>query len=210
VSSHQIDSGPRGFSFRSDEPLDMRMDRRGTVTAADLVNGLSVDELADLLFHLGEERGARRIAREISARRPLATTGDLVAAVERAAGGRFLTKSLARVFQALRIRVNGELESLAAVLEQGVECLAPGGRLVVIAYHSLEDRIVKEFFRKEAATAVPSGNRLVPDAPRIPRLKILTRRPVEAGAEEVARNPRARSARCRVAERVAESGGGPK
>ena len=156
VSSHQIDAGPRGFSFRSDEPLDMRMDRRGTVTAADLVNGLSAEELAGILFHLGEERASRRIARSICARRPLATTGDLAAAVERAVGGRFLTKSLARVFQALRIQVNGELESLAAALAQGMEFLAPGGRFVVIAYHSLEDRIVKEFFRKEALAIIPT------------------------------------------------------
>jgi 16S rRNA (cytosine1402-N4)-methyltransferase len=202
VSSRQIDDPMRGFSFRADEPLDMRMDRRLTRTAMEVVNLATAERLADILYQYGEERASRRIARTIASRKPLTTTGVLTRAVEEAVGGRFLVKTLARVFQALRIEVNGELESLADALAQGVESLRPGGRLVVIAYHSLEDRIVKEFFRREAATSIRSGNRLVPDTPRVARLRILTRKPIEPAPEEVERNPRARSARCRVAERI--------
>jgi 16S rRNA (cytosine1402-N4)-methyltransferase len=203
VSSRQIDDPMRGFSFRADEPLDMRMDRRLARTAREVVNDTPTDRLADLLYQYGEERASRRIARTIASRRPLATTGDLSRAVEEAVGGRFLVKTLARIFQALRIEVNGELASLSDALVQGLECLRPGGRLVVIAYHSLEDRIVKEFFRHEAATSIRSGNKLVPDTPREARLKVLTPKPIEPGVPEVERNPRARSARCRVAERLA-------
>jgi 16S rRNA (cytosine1402-N4)-methyltransferase len=202
VSSFQLDQGPRGFSFRSDEALDMRMDRHQHVTARDVVNGYSEEALADILFRYGEERLSRRIARRIEERRPLHTTGDLSAAVESAVGARFLVKTLARVFQALRIEVNGELDNLSAGLNAALDVLAPGGRLVVVAYHSLEDRIVKEFFRKEAAVVVPSGHKLVPDLPRVPRLRILTPHPVQPSAAEIERNPRARSARMRVAERV--------
>jgi 16S rRNA (cytosine1402-N4)-methyltransferase len=204
VSSFQLDEGPRGFSFRSDEELDMRMDRRQQLTARDVVNGYPVEALADILFRYGEERLSRRIARRIANQRPLRSTGDLSAAVESVVGERFLVKTLARVFQALRIEVNGELDNLSAGLTAALDVLAPGGRLVVVAYHSLEDRIVKEFFRKEAAVVIPSGHKLVPDAPRNPRLRILTRRPVQPSALEIERNPRARSARLRVAERVAD------
>ncbi len=210
VSSFQLDEGPRGFSFRSDEELDMRMDRRQQLTARDVVNEYSEEALADILFRYGEERLSRRIARRIAGRRPLRTTGDLSAAVESAVGARFLVKTLARVFQALRIEVNGELDNLSAGLTSALDVLAPGGRLVVVAYHSLEDRIVKEFFRKEAAVVIPSGHKLVPDAPRNPRLRILTPRPVQPSAAEVERNPRARSARLRAAERVAEPATGDK
>jgi len=204
VSSFQLDEGPRGFSFRSDEELDMRMDRRQQLTARDVVNGYPVESLADILFRYGEERLSRRIARRIASQRPLRSTGDLSAAVESVVGERFLVKTLARVFQALRIEVNGELDNLSAGLTAALDVLAPGGRLVVVAYHSLEDRIVKEFFRKEAAVVIPSGHKLVPDAPRNPRLRILTRRPVQPSALEIERNPRARSARLRVAERIAD------
>jgi 16S rRNA (cytosine1402-N4)-methyltransferase len=210
VSSFQLDNGPRGFSFRSNEELDMRMDRRQQITAREVVNGYSEEALADILFRYGDERLSRRIARRIAGRRPLRTTDDLSAAVESAVGARFLVKTLARVFQALRIEVNGELDNLSAGLTAALDVLAPGGRLVVVAYHSLEDRIVKEFFRKEAAVVVPSGHKLIPDAPRDPRLRILTPRPVQPSAAELERNPRARSARLRVAERVAAPATGDK
>lgn len=207
VSSFQLDEGSRGFSFQGVHPLDMRMDRRQGRTAADVVNRSSERELADILFRYGEERAARRIARTIVARRPIVTTADLGRAVGEAVGNRFLVKSLARVFQSLRIEVNGELDQLRLALEGVTPLLRRGGRLVVISYHSLEDRIVKEFFREQAADRVRSEHRLVPDAPRIPQLRILTRRPLLPPPEEVAGNPRARSAKLRAAEKTVESYG---
>ncbi len=206
VSSFQLDTRGRGFSFREDAPLDMRMDRRQGLRAQDIVNGYAESDLADLLFRFGEERQARRIARAIVSRRPLATTGELRAAVEQVVGQKFLTKSLARVFQAIRIEVNRELDNLAEALRDAAELLEPGGRLVVISYHSLEDRIVKHFFRDAAARVRPSGNKLVPDIPLRPQLRILSAHPVEPTATEVAGNPRARSARMRYAEKLSGAG----
>jgi 16S rRNA (cytosine1402-N4)-methyltransferase len=202
VSSLQLDEPQRGFSFRSDANLDMRMDQRQSFRALDVVNGFAEQDLSDLLFRYGEERRAKRIARTIVARRPLATTRELRAAVEVSVGGRSLVKSLARVFQALRIEVNHELDNLSVALAEALPLLHPGGRMVVIAYHSLEDRIVKEFFRRHAATKTPSGHRLVPDTPREPALRILTVHPVIASSEEVRKNPRARSAKLRAAEKL--------
>ncbi len=208
VSSFQLDEGPRGFSFQGVHPLDMRMDRRQGRTAADVVNRSSERDLAEILFRFGEERAARRIARSIVGRRPLTTTADLGRAVEEAVGNRFLVKTLARVFQALRIEVNGELDQLRAALEGVTPLVRRGGRLVVISYHSLEDRIVKEFFREQAADRISSGHRLVPDTPRVPLLRILTRRPLLPTEEEVERNPRARSAKLRAAERAVDTEAG--
>jgi 16S rRNA (cytosine1402-N4)-methyltransferase len=202
VSSHQIDDPQRGFSFRGDEQLDMRMDRRLALTARDAVNTLSAEELAGILWRYGEERKARPLARAIVAQRPVETTRQLAAIVERVVGGRFLPKSLARVFQALRIHVNDELGSLSDVLSQGLEVLRPGGRIVVIAYHSLEDRLVKEFFRKEASERIPAPHRLLPDVPRVAQLRLVISKPVVPREEEIQRNPRARSAKMRVAEKV--------
>jgi 16S rRNA (cytosine1402-N4)-methyltransferase len=206
VSSFQLDQGSRGFSFQGDDPLDMRMDRRQSRTAEDVVNGSSEKLLADILFRYGEERASRRIARAIVQSRPLATTRDLSRAVERAVGSHFHVKSLARVFQALRIEVNQELDQLRSALGSVTPLLRRGGRVVVVSYHSLEDRIVKEFFRDRAADRVRSGHRLVPDTPRVPELRILTRRPLVPAPEEVAQNPRARSAKLRAAEKVVEAG----
>ena len=203
VSSYQLDAEGKGFSFRGDERLDMRMDTRQTLSAWDVVNAYSRERLAELLRDFGEERDAKRIARAIEARRPVNTTAELSAIVEGCVGGRFLTKSLARVFQAIRIDVNGELESLGRLLEEIPGLLLPGGRCAVISYHSLEDRIVKDFFRREAAAAIRSGHKYAPDTPRNPRLEILTRHPVTAGDEECARNGRARSAKLRAAARTA-------
>ena len=202
VSSYQLDEPSRGFSYRADEPLDMRMDRRQSRTARDVVNAYTRERLADVLFQFGEERASRRIASRIVAARPLETTGDLALIVRGAVGGKNMVKSLARVFQALRIEVNDELGSLAQALADAVDILADQGRIVVISYHSLEDRIVKEYFKVESAASIPSGHKLIPDTPKVPRLRILTRRPLEPGDDEVTRNGRARSARLRVAERI--------
>jgi 16S rRNA (cytosine1402-N4)-methyltransferase len=201
VSSHQIDQTERGFSFRADGKLDMRMDSRRPVSAYEVVNSYSQERLEAVLREYGEERAARRIVRSLIRARPVATAGELNGVIERCVGGRYLTKSLARVYQAIRIEVNGELESLREALVSVPDLLLPGGRCVVIAYHSLEDRIVKEFFREEAADRIPSHNKLVPDLPRSPRLEILTRKPVTATEQEIARNGRARSAKLRAAER---------
>ena len=202
VSSFQLDEGARGFSYRGEGQLDMRMDRRQPFSALDVVNGYSEQSLADILFRFGEERQARRVARAIVAERPVTTTTGLRRSVERAVGSRFVLKSLTRVFQALRIEVNHELDNLAAVLVDALELLLPGGRLVVISYHSLEDRIVKEFFKRESATTIPSGHKLVPDAVRTPSIRVLTPRPREAAPNEVVANPRARSAKLRAAEKL--------
>jgi 16S rRNA (cytosine1402-N4)-methyltransferase len=201
VSSHQIDQTERGFSFRADGKLDMRMDSRRPVSAYEVVNSYSQERLEAVLREYGEERAARRIVRSLIRARPVVTAGELNGVIERCVGGRYLTKSLARVYQAIRIEVNGELESLREALVSVPDLLLPGGRCVVIAYHSLEDRIVKEFFREEAADRIPSHNKLVPDLPRSPRLEILTRKPVTATEQEIARNGRARSAKLRAAER---------
>lgn len=186
VSSHQFNTGARGFSHRFDEPLDMRMDRRQELHAGHVLNEYPAERLERILTEYGEERRARRVARAITAARPLATTGDLRSAVARAAGGRFLVKTLARVFQAVRIEVNGELAGLETALRQTAHLLVPGGRVVVIAYHSLEDRIVKQYFRS-------GGEGL---------LRPVTTKAVMPDDEECTRNPRARSARLRAAERL--------
>jgi 16S rRNA (cytosine1402-N4)-methyltransferase len=202
VSSHQIDQAERGFSFRAEGRLDMRMDSRLPFTAHDVINGYSEEKLEEILREYGEERASRRIARALVRARPVVTARDLNALIERCVGGRYLTKSLARVYQAIRIEVNGELESLRGALGSIPDVLGAGGRCVVIDYHSLEDRIVKEFFRQEAADRIPSPSKLMPDLPREPKLSILTRRPVTATEEEIRRNGRARSAKLRAAERL--------
>jgi 16S rRNA (cytosine1402-N4)-methyltransferase len=186
VSSHQLNTGARGFSFRFDEPLDMRMDRRQALHAGHVVNEYPQERLERVFADYGEERRARAVARAVVAARPLTTTGDLRAAVTRVAGGRFLVKTLARIFQGIRIEVNAELNSLAAALRDGAAMLVPGGHMVVIAYHSLEDRIVKQFFRG-------GGEGM---------LRPVTTRAVMPDEDECTRNPRARSARLRAAERV--------
>jgi 16S rRNA (cytosine1402-N4)-methyltransferase len=184
VSSMQLDRAERGFSYRNDAPLDMRMGDEGP-SAADLVNTMDEDELANLIFELGEERRSRRIARAIVRARPIETTDDLARVVAGAVGRRPGGPHPARrTFQALRIAVNRELEELDASLPQAVELLAPGGRVVVIAYHSLEDRMVKRRFLEDD------------------RLDRLTKKPLRPSEDEIARNPRARSAKLRAAERI--------
>jgi len=202
VSSFQLDDASKGFSFRSDETIDMRMDRRLSVSGRDVVNTHSETDLAEIIWKYGEERNSRRIARAIVTRRPIATTWALRDAVLSVVGERFLTKTLARVFQAIRIHVNNELENLEKVLFAALHVLSPGGRLVVISYHSLEDRIVKDFLRQHAASVIPSGNKYVADTIVVPKLKLLTKKPITPSLAEAERNPRARSAKLRVAERV--------
>ena len=195
VSSLHLDGEGRGFSFRRDEPLDMRMDQSAGQTAADLIRNTSEQALADIIFKYGEERQSRRIARAIvEARRtsPVTSTGDLASIVRRSLRRRGYTRidPATRTFQAIRIWVNQELEGLEVALEAMCRRLRMGARLVVISFHSLEDRIVKHTFR-----ALERGGEVA--------IRVLTKRPVIPQDEEVERNPRARSAKLRVAERVA-------
>jgi 16S rRNA (cytosine1402-N4)-methyltransferase len=195
VSSMQFDSAGRGFSFQRDEPLDMRMDRSQGGTAADLVARASEEDLANAIFQFGEERFSRRIARAIVAERretPIDTTGRLAAIVRRVVPrrGHMRIDPATRTFQALRIWVNGELDGLDRFLESALGRLRAGGRLAVITFHSLEDRIVKHTFR---ALAQRVGS----------AVRVLTKKPIVPDEDEVRRNPRARSAKLRAAERVA-------
>jgi 16S rRNA (cytosine1402-N4)-methyltransferase len=195
VSSPQLDRAERGFSFSQDGPLDMRMDRSEGRTATELIRDLPEVELADLIFHFGEERYSRRVARAIVRARheaPIETTGRLVQIIERAVPSHYRHGRIhpaTRTFQALRIAVNRELENLEPALRDAVDLLEPGGRLCAVSFHSLEDRIVKTTFR-----ALATGG----DA----TLKILTKKPVEASENEHRRNPRSRSAKLRVGERL--------
>lgn len=206
VSSPQIDQPGRGFSFMADGPLDMRMDPTRGESAAQWLARAGEREIADALFAFGEERDSRRIARAVVARRaeaPIATTGELAELVARAVRSREPGKHPAtRTFQALRIVVNGELDDLAAGLQAAVACLRAGGRLAVISFHSLEDRVVKRFIRDASRTAAPGRRGLPPpvDAPA-PRLRAVGDA-VLPSAAEIAANPRARSAVLRVAERL--------
>ena len=204
VSSHQLDTPARGFSFGSDGPLDMRLDPTQGPTAADLLAELDEHTLADIIFRYGEERASRHIARRIVEQRhraPLTTTSELASLVARTLHGeRGRIHPATRTFQALRIAVNNELERLERALPQAVALLKPGGRLAVISFHSLEDRIVKYFFRAEAHQADESSPS--------PRLRIITKKPLEASDAEQHTNVRSRSAKLRVAERRAEWGMG--
>jgi 16S rRNA (cytosine1402-N4)-methyltransferase len=208
VSSPQLDDPERGFSFRRDGPLDMRMDRRSPLTAARVVNEMPERELAGLVLRLGEERWAARIARFVVERRPLRTTGALAAAVEaavpRAAWPRDIHPAT-RTFQAIRMHVNDELGSLDQGLRGAVEVLSPGGRLAVIAFHSLEDGAVKRFLARESRDCVCPPQQPVCTCGHRASMRTLTRRPVRPSPEELAANPRSRSARLRAAERLQDS-----
>jgi 16S rRNA (cytosine1402-N4)-methyltransferase len=205
LSSLQLADPDRGFSFLIDGPLDMRFDTSSSdCTAADLVNRLSPEELADILYRYGEESQSRRIARAIVEARPLRTTGELVDVVEQAVGrrrGRLHPATL--TFQALRIAVNEELTALEGALPQAVELLVPGGRLAVIAFHSLEDRIVKRFMRRESQDCICPPGLPICTCDHEATLKVITRKPIKATSEEVEVNARSRSARLRIAERIA-------
>ncbi len=204
ASSMQFDTPERGFSFQHDAPLDMRFDPAAPLTASDLVNSWDQTSLADVIFHYGEERKARQVARAIIQARPIETTSQLAAVVARVVRPEPGSKlhPATRTFQALRIAVNGELDAIEQVLGQAVEALAPEGRLAVISFHSLEDRIVKNALRDFSR---PLRDEMHPMAleirPAIVRL--VNRKPISPTEEEVERNPRARSAKLRVAEKLA-------
>ncbi len=204
VSSFQLETAERGFSFLHDGPLDMRFDPLVGESAADVINEWPEQELADLIYRYGEERRSRRIARYLVQQRPFATTASLAAAIERAVGGRRGQRihPATRTFQALRIAVNQELAQLEAVLPQALSLLAPGGRLAVISFHSLEDRIVKQWMQQEARTFIPDPTVPTGGHERVPTLAIQTRKPITATADEVAQNPRSRSAKLRIAEKL--------
>ena len=207
LSSDQLADESRGYSFASDAPLDMRFDTARGQPAADLVNHLDEAELADLLWRYGEERRSRAIARRIvhaRDRAPITRSRELARLVAAAVPGRpGGIHPATRTFQALRIAVNDELGSLETALPAAVEALAPGGRLAVISFHSLEDRIVKTFIRAEVRGCICPPELPACVCGREPRLRDLARHPITAGPAEVAANPRARSAKLRVAERVA-------
>jgi 16S rRNA (cytosine1402-N4)-methyltransferase len=199
VSSYQIDEADRGFSYMQDGPLDMRMDKQSAVDAAQIVNTWSVEALADVFRKYGEERRAYRIAQNLVAVRPVETTRALAEIVRRCVPERDQIKTLSKVFQALRIVVNKEIEELERALSEGLALLNTGGRMAVISYHSLEDRPVKRFFRYGNFTGTAErdfyGNLNTP-------WRLVTRKPVEADPSEKTANPRARSARLRIAEKL--------
>ena len=208
VSSPQLDEARRGFSYMQDAPLDMRMDESEALSAADIVNTWSQEELRRVLYEYGEERYAPRIAQAIVRRRgdrPIETTGELVEVIRSAMPAAALREKqhpAKRSFQALRIAVNGELEALPPMLAAAADGLKPGGRLAVITFHSLEDRIVKQTLRELATGCTCPPQFPVCVCGKKPRLKLITRKPVTPGPEELAENPRARSAKLRVAERT--------
>lgn len=206
VSSFQFDEPARGFSFRADGPLDMRMSLSG-LSAADVVNTADEKELAGIISQYGEERQARRIARAIVAARPLTRTAELAELVARVLGPAAARQPIhpaTRTFQALRIHVNDELGELTRALDAATRVLKPQGRLAVVSFHSLEDRIVKRFLSERSAAA-PRGSRHAPEARRVhvPEYRLFGSRPLGPGDAEIVSNPRARSAKLRVAERLA-------
>ncbi len=203
LSSMQLDTQARGFSFQVEAPLDMRFDPDGMVCASDLVNNLDEKELADLLFRYGEEQRSRQVARAMVRARPIQTTTQLAKVVAGAtSGGRSGIHPATRTFQALRIAVNGELDALEEVLPQTLEALAPGGRLAVISFHSLEDRMVKQFLRRESKDCLCPPRQPVCTCGHKATLRELTSKPVRPQEDEIRNNPRSRSARLRIAERI--------
>ena len=204
LSSLQVDTGSRGFSFRREARLDMRFDPSQKITAHEVVNGYSEEALADVISHLGEEPRASRIARAIVRRRPIQTTTALAEVIARAAGraGRRRIHPATRTFQAIRMAVNSEFDNLRLGLEQGIQVLRLAGRMVVISYHSLEDRLVKSALRREASDCVCPPGTPVCICGHSATVRLVHRRVIKPTAREVAANPRSRSARLRTAERV--------
>jgi 16S rRNA (cytosine1402-N4)-methyltransferase len=202
ISSMHLDQAERGFSFQLDGPLDMRMNPSAGSSAADLVNHLPEDELANIIYQYGEERHSRRIARAIVKARPIKRTVQLAQVVLRAVSRSDSTKihPATRTFQALRIAINDELGVLERVLPQALAQLKPGGRLAVISFHSLEDRIVKQYFKQEAQDCICPPEQLVCTCKHKAIIDIITKRPITPSLNEVIENPRARSAKLRVVE----------
>ena len=204
ASSMQFDTPERGFSFRDNAPLDMRFDPTRAQNAADIVNTYSEAELAEIIFRYGEERASRQIAKAIVRERPIRTTGGLASVIKsvipRKKGKR--VHPATRTFQALRIAVNDEMGTIESVLPQAMRVLAPGGRLAIISFHSLEDRLVKQYFRKESRDCLCPPKQPICTCGHKALLKEINRKPIFPSDEETARNPRARSARLRVAEKL--------
>ncbi len=202
VSSMQLDQAERGFTFQHEAPLDMRFDPEHGMPAAELLNTASEQEIADILFRYGEEPQARRIARSIVRARPIQTTVQLAELVKKAYPGHSRLHPATRTFQALRIAVNDELTTVEEGLPKAVQALRPGGRLAVIAFHSLEDRIVKDFLRSESKDRVNPPYEQIYEVESKATLKEVNRKPITPSLEETEENPRARSAKLRVAEKV--------
>jgi 16S rRNA (cytosine1402-N4)-methyltransferase len=205
VSSLQLDTAERGFSFQLDAPLNMRFDRGQGPTAADIVNTFSERELAKLLETYGEEPHSRRIAHYIVQNRPIATTVQLTKLIEQASGARSHRRKIhpaTRTFMALRIAVNNELRNLELALKQTINLLRPGARLAVISYHSLEDRIVKQFMRYAATSCLCPPGTVTCRCGHVPTLKLISRKVIRPTSLEIQSNPRSRSARLRIAERL--------
>ncbi len=203
VSSIQLDTKERGFSFLNDAPLDMRFSAQNGTTAADLLNTLAENELANIIWKYGEEKNSRKIARIICQNRPIRTTFGLANLVKKAYGNRFSQIHPAtRTFQAIRIAVNQELQAIEIVLPQAINLLKPGGKLAIISFHSLEDRIVKSFFRTESKDCVCPPDQPICTCKHIKSIKEVNRKPIEASQREVSENPRARSAKLRIVEKL--------
>ncbi|MDX9850228.1 MAG: 16S rRNA (cytosine(1402)-N(4))-methyltransferase RsmH [Anaerolineaceae bacterium] len=203
VSSIQLDTKERGFSFLNDAPLDMRFSAQNGTTAADLLNTLAENELANIIWKYGEEKNSRKIARIICQNRPIRTTFELANLVKKAYGNRFSQIHPAtRTFQAIRIAVNQELQAIEIVLPQAINLLKPGGKLAIISFHSLEDRIVKSFFRTESKDCVCPPDQPICTCKHIKSIKEVNRKPIEASQREVSENPRARSAKLRIVEKL--------
>lgn len=205
VSSHQLDAAERGFSFLRDGPLDMRMDPAGPICAADLVNTWPEEELARIFYEYGDEKASRRVAKAIIRRRverPIETTSDLAALVATVIPKRGPASPATRVFQALRIAVNNEMGALESALESAHHWLKPGGRLAVITFHSLEDRMVKQFFRRHSDVEIDRPEWPAPRPNPDCHYRLITRKGITASPEEISRNPRSRSAKLRVVERL--------
>jgi 16S rRNA (cytosine1402-N4)-methyltransferase len=205
VSSFQLDNAAAGFSYSINSELDLRLDKSLRKTAADFINQESEEKIANVIFEFGEEKNSRKIARQISVSRKMKrieTTDELKKIISSVTNPKYLTKTLSRVFQALRIYVNDELSVLKSFLENSVPVLKTGGRLVVISYHSLEDRIVKEFFKYENLSCICSTDAPICTCDKIKRLNIITKKPITPSESEIKNNKRARSAKLRVAERI--------
>ena len=205
VSSFQLDNVEKGFTYRKEAKLDLRMDKNKVVNAADVINSFSEEDLADIFFKFGEEKNSKKIAKEICKQRDknkIQTTFELSSIVSQITPQRYKLKTLSKIFQALRIFVNDELNSLENFLQKSIELLKKNGRIVVISFHSLEDRMVKEFFKYEALDCICPKDFPVCKCDKESRLKILTKKPVVPSLNEIESNIRARSAKLRAAERI--------
>lgn len=203
VSSIQLDTKERGFSFLYDAPLDMRFGDQTSINAADLVNSLAENDLANIIWKYGEEKFSRKIARIICQNRPINTTFELANLVKKAYGNQHSQIHPAtRTFQAIRISVNQEMQAIESVIPQAIRLLKPGGKLAIISFHSLEDRIVKSIFRKESKDCICPPDQPICTCKHFKSIKEINRKPIEASPDEITNNPRARSAKLRIAEKL--------